>query len=76
MMSAPDRVDVELPNTEEVKMTSVSSTGNLRNLVPPDQGHQHAGKFFFHILRAQVLCILYCRHMSVKKIYTLYDWHI
>jgi len=49
MMSAPDRVDVELPNTEEVKMTSVSSTGNLRNLVPPDQGHQHACKFFFHI---------------------------
>ena len=45
MMSAPDRVDVELPNTEEVKMTSVSSTGNLRNLVSPDQqGHQHSGK--------------------------------
>ena len=62
MMSAPDRVDVELPNTEEVKMTSVSSTGNLRNLVPPDQqqGHQHSGKFFFRILCAQVCTYVFC----------------
>ena len=79
MMSAPDRVDVELPNTEEVKMTSVSSTGNLRNLVPPDQGHQHAGKFPPHMLYKFVhICVLYCRYectysLGVKKVYILYD---
>ena len=79
MMSAPDRVDVELPNTEEVKMTSVSSTGNLRNLVPPDQGHQHACKFFSRLCAHKFdMCVLYCRYISVpiavKKVYILYGW--
>ena len=75
MMSAPDRVDVELPNTEEVKMTSVSSTGNLRNLVPPDQqqGHQHAGKFFFRIVhKLYIICVLQmheCTYsLGIKKV--------
>mmetsp|Transcript_13149 Transcript_13149/g.28423 ORF Transcript_13149/g.28423 Transcript_13149/m.28423 type:complete len:831 (+) Transcript_13149:398-2890(+) len=38
MMSAPDRVDVDLPNTLQAKMTSVKSTENLRHLVPPENG--------------------------------------
>lgn len=38
-MSAPDRVDVDLPNTQETQMVSVKSTENLRHLVPPEQGH-------------------------------------
>ena len=36
MMSSPENVNVETPDTEEVRMTTVSSTGNLRHLVPPD----------------------------------------
>jgi len=35
-MSAPDRVDVDLPNTAEANMVSVKSTENLRHLVPPE----------------------------------------
>ena len=35
-MSSPENVSVETPDTEEVRMTTVSSTGNLRHLVPPD----------------------------------------
>ena len=34
--SSPENVNVETPDTEEVRMTTVSSTGNLRHLVPPD----------------------------------------
>jgi hypothetical protein len=37
MMSAPDRVDIDLPNTEDAKMVSVKSTENLRHLLSPSQ---------------------------------------
>mmetsp|Transcript_16408 Transcript_16408/g.35467 ORF Transcript_16408/g.35467 Transcript_16408/m.35467 type:complete len:803 (-) Transcript_16408:228-2636(-) len=42
MMSAPDRVDVDIPNTQEAKMVSVKSTENLRHLVPSDQQEHHS----------------------------------
>lgn len=34
-MSAPHRVDIDIPNTEEAKMVSVKSTENLRHLLSP-----------------------------------------
>ena len=40
MMSAPDKVDVDIPNTKQAKLTSVKSTENLRRLVPPTDHHR------------------------------------
>ena len=43
-MSAPDRVDVDIPNTSETKMVTVKSTENLRHLMqqqPPQQHYSH-----------------------------------
>jgi hypothetical protein len=41
MMSAPDKVDIDLPNTEDAKMVSAKSTENLRHLLSPSQQMEH-----------------------------------
>ncbi|KAL3809902.1 hypothetical protein ACHAXA_008554 [Cyclostephanos tholiformis] len=41
MMSAPDRVDIDLPNTEDAKMVSVKSTENLRHMLSPSHQQEH-----------------------------------